>query len=96
MDSTQRKIIWVAVSAAVVFVLASLAIAHPPEAGIRWTLCGVGLVEGKGHMFLVIRDHMQLEVSRLVAAGMVSFVWIVLVALLASVVIYLRRTATRA
>jgi hypothetical protein len=95
VDPTQRRILLVAASAAVVFVLALLSMAHPPEAGIRWTLAGVGLREGKGHMFLVVRDYLQLEVPRLAAAGIVSFTWIVFIALLVSAVMSIRRVALK-
>ena len=95
MDPTQRRIVLIAASAAVVFVVASLFMAHPPESGVHWTLGGVGLVEGKGHMFFVLRDHMQLEVPRLVAAGIVSFAWILLGALVAFVAMGFRRMVSK-
>jgi amino acid transporter len=46
-------------------------------------------------MFFVLRDHMQLEVPRLVAAGVVSFAWVLLAALVAFVAMCFRRMISK-
>jgi len=97
MDSTQRKIVLVALSAAVVFVWASYVMHNPGgSAEICWALPigghNYGLVQVKSWMFLEV-GLLRFHIPILVAAALVSFTFAASVTLIVLLLAYLRRLA---
>jgi hypothetical protein len=97
MDPTQRKILLVALGAAVVFVAASFALG-PGSSGETWWALSIGghyygLVQSKSWMFLEL-GPVRFHIPFLVAAGLVTFVFIGGSTVVVMLFSYVRRLVT--